>query len=553
MSTKKTEKERLEKDKELFSSLKTKRQEQIETYWKFAIEYVMPLLNVWGEETWDDNRYDTTATESAEMTGDGMFGNMISPHTHWVAYRTGRDELNDDPEFAKYLKKREKALYEELQRSNFYEVMPEGITICVAMATSSCFIDHDLKKGAAVLSIRHPWEVYITQDRYERVNRVIRYFPLTAEQAANEYEDHKKFSIDLQQAVEDNPQNTFWFCELIEYREDRDKSKVDKLNMPIASRHWEDGGDVYLREDGYITWPIPVWRYSLRTGSAYGFGPSFVAKPKILTANQIKKDLLKANHKAVDPPFQAPKDLRGRVNLNPGGGTWLENANEYVKEMPSMSNLAAGYTELEKEQESIKRTYKTNHFLMLLDDEMKQGTTAREIFERKAEKTTVIGSTLGKFMSEWLIPILERIDQIGVDAGRIPQVPEELFFKMKEKYGDLGRGIQFEFMGPLAQAQKQLVDTQGIVQSLDASSIIISAKPDTIDNLNLDEAIKDIWRTYGQAENLRSDEEVENIRAQRAQLEQMRERLAQAEQMSKQLPALSKAPEAGSLLEQVMP
>ena len=540
-NTKLSETQRIHYDRALLQKLKTDRQQTVEARWDFAIEYVVPFLNEWGDKTWTDRRYDTTATEASSQLADGQFGNMLSPNSDWIRYTTDNEELNNNADFADYLKARQMALYTELRKSNFYDVMPECLQVGNSIETANVYVEEEEGEGRISLSARHPWEIYLTQDKYGKVNRIVREFQLTAEQAGQQF-DVKNMSHALKEAVEDEEksQETYWFVHIIERRKDRDERKPDAKNMPIASRFFErDGEDHYLHEGGYKTWPMPIWRWKSRSNSPYGYGPTSDLKPKIQAANQIQKDLYKANHKATDPPYQTKKTMRGKVNLNPGKGTYYSDpSTEQVREMPSVSNLAAGYAELESTQEQIKTGYKVDHFLMLLNDEDTQ-KTAREIYERKAEKTTVIGSTVGKFESEFLTPTLERIDQLGIDSGRIPQVPEEFI----EQYG--GTEIKFEFLGPLSQAQKQLVETQGIVQALQVAMLIGEINPTTFDNLDADETFRNLITSYGAAERLRDEKSVEKLRAARAQKQAEQEAFIKQTEMAKAAPGLAKAAEMG--------
>lgn len=539
-----TEEERVKHDRALLQQLVDERIEKVEDRWDFAISYVVPFLNEWGDETWEDSRYDTTATESSGMLADGQFGNTMSPNSDWMKYTTDNEELNSDAEFADYLKERTERMYSELRRSNFYDLMPECLQVGNSIETANVYIEEEQGEGRVSLSARHPWEVYVTQDKYGKINRVIRKFQLTAEQAADKFEI-KNMSQALKDAIEDRDgdasQDKYWFVHVIEKRKDFSPGKPGAKNMPIASRYFEyDGEDKYLHEGGYKTWPMPIWRWKSRSSSAYGYGPTSEVRPKIEVVNQIQKDLLRANHKAVDPPYQTHRSMRGKVNLNPGGGNFLQDVNrDRVFEMPPVSHLAAGQAELEKIQEQIRKSYKVDHFLMLMADDDTQ-KTAREIYERKAEKTTVVGSTVGKFISEFLVPCLERIDQLAYDNGRMPEVPE----KFIEQYG--GTEIKFEFLGPLAQAQKQLVETQGIVQALEVGAMVVQMVPASIDNLDADETYRGLITSYGAAERLRGKDDVEKIRQQRAAAQQQQIEFAQKMEMMKNMPGLTKGAEKDS-------
>jgi hypothetical protein len=72
----------------------------------------------------------------------------------------------------------------------------------------------------------------------------------------------------------------------------------------------------------------------------------------------------------------------------------------------------------------------------------------------------------------------------------------------------------------LAQAQ-QAVTTQSIEQVFSFAGSLSAANPEILDRLNFDEALEDYAESYGFPQKaLRSDAEVEEIRAQRAQAQQ---------------------------------
>lgn len=536
-----TEKERLDKDKTLLSRLIQERTKDVEPEWDFAINYVVPQLGKWGDKIWEDKRVDTTATESVELAGDSMFGNLISRHADWTAYKAAADELNKDPDFVEYLKQRKEALYSELERSNFYDVMPGFIKIGISIETASIFVGEDIEEQQCFLKVLHPWGVYVTQDITGKTNRRIRKFQLTPDQADERF-DKNKFSTVLKKAVKDNTRTKYWFVEIIEKRKHRDESKIDAINMPIASRYYEVGGeDHYLEEGGYPSWPLMVWRFETLGNSPYGYGPTRVLKKKILRANNVDATILRANHKAVDAPIQAPAGLRGKVNTNPGDTTWLENMNEHIVDGPRQGKLAAGDKELDRVQQSIKDGYKVSYFMLLFDNEDKD-RTAYEVHEVKSEKATVTGSTIGKFVSEALELILSRIDQIGIDSGRIPEVPEEFI----DKYG--GAEIKFEFLGPLAQLQKQQVNINGIMQSLEASRGVLEIDADARLHINTGEVLRKIWTTYDAADSLNKQEDVDEMLQQRAAAMKQQKQVEQLEQVSKAIPGLGKQVEPGSVL-----
>jgi len=420
--------------------------------------------------------------------------------------------------------------------------MPELLRIGNGVGTAPVYIDDDRVEKSVAMSVRHPYEVYLSNNKYGRIKRAVRRYPMTAEEAGQKFKDDTKFSETLKNHIKDDPDETHWFIQIMEYRQDRDEKKEDVQNMPVEIRYYEENGDHYLDITGAKTWPMPIWIVGARYDEPYGTCPTDIAMPLILVANQIQKDLLIAEHRAIAPPIQAHKSLIGKINRSPDGVTVLRNMEERYIEAPIHANIPIVLHDLQLIQDHIRRLYKTDHFMMLTGDE-KGNMTAREVMERKAEKVTVVGSTVGR-LTRVLEQILDRIDQIADDAGRMPEMPES----MKDLDGSK---LKFEFLGPLAQYQKQMVEAQGVLQAVEMSRIIFELQPESTVNIDWDESIRAIFKTFGAADRLIDKDKVAEIKK---AIEEARKAQMQSEQMvnlGKAMPGIAKGAEAEGLMEQI--
>jgi hypothetical protein len=107
--------------------------------------------------------------------------------------------------------------------------------------------------------------------------------------------------------------------------------------------------------------------------------------------------------------------------------------------------------------------------------------TATEIRERQGEKAAVLGATIDRLNSECLVPLIDRTYAICQRNGLLPPPPESLM---------RGGRIHIEFMGPLAQAQKQYHQSMGVQAGLQFIQATGTMFPESLDNVDSDELMR---------------------------------------------------------------
>lgn len=522
-----------------------------EAMWQDIADYVIPRLSdlkgtVQKGQKKGTSVYDGTAISALELLADGLHGYLVSPAIQWFRLRMANRLIEEIPEVKEWLQEVEKALYSAFQRSNFYEAMSEYFMDGGSIGTATLYTEEDIKNDRIVFSVRHPREVYISEDMFGTVDTVFRKFKLTARQAVQRF-GKEILSERLKYAAENSPYQEFDFIHAVYPREEADHAKSDKMSKPYASVYVQVDGSIIASVDGYDTLPFSVWRWRKVSDEVYGRSPASDALVDILGLNQMSKTMLSAAQLSVEPPYNIPAEMRGKVRIIPHGMNYYEDPGRVPFPVNTGINYPIGVDREERKQNAIEKHFKVDFFLMLARAERRM--TATEIVERMGEKAAVLGTTIGRLNSECLNPIIDRVFEIELNktSSSIQPIPEALLEFAGEK-------VDVDYMGPLAQAQKRLFRTQGVMSSLERIMPIIQANPEVADIIDWDEVSREILDSYGMPQKaIRTKEDVEALRQQREQLQQalmMRENLKDAAQGAKILAEADRASE-GKLSETI--
>lgn len=538
------------KDTELSKEI-IKRQKQLEqirqpweALWQDIADYVIPRLSdIKGTEQKGQKKgtsvYDGTAISALELLADGLHGYLVSPAIQWFRLRMANRLIEDIPEVKEWLQEVEKALYSAFQRSNFYEAMSEYFMDGGSIGTATIYTEEDIKNDRVVFSVRHPREIYISEDMFGTVDTVFRKFKLTARQAVQRF-GKEILSDKLKYAAENSPDQEFDFIHAVYPREEYDGAKKNAENKPFASVYVQVDGSILASVGGYSSFPYSVWRWRKVSNEIYGRSPASDALVDILGLNQMSKTMLGAAQLSVEPPYNIPAEMRGKVRIIPHGMNYYEDPGRVPFPVNTGINYPIGADREERKQNAIEQHFKVDFFLMLARAERRM--TATEIVERMGEKAAVLGTTIGRLNTEALNPIIDRAFEIELNktTSTIQPVPEAIL-------EFAGENIDVDYMGPLAQAQKRLFRTQGVMSSLERIMPIIQANPEVADIIDWDEVSREILDSYGMPQKaIRTKEDVEALRQQREQIQQalqMKEDLKDAAEGVKTFAEADKASE----------
>ena len=489
-----------------------------ERLWQDIADYVVPVRANIKSESKGTNRatkiYDGSPLAALELFADGLHGYLVSPSIQWFRLKMADPRLNAIPEVKEWLQETEKTLYSAFQRSNFYTTMGEFFIDAGSIGTSTIYSEEYWPENTTVSKIlfhtRHCAEICIAENEQGIVDTVYRKYKIQARQAAKKF-GKENLSLSLQNALEKNPFTEFEFIHALFPREERQLGKLNAKNKPFASYWLQLEGKKMVLESGYDSNPFSVWRYRKASNEVYGRSPASTALSDIIGLNLISKTLLKAAELSVEPSYNVPSELMGKVRIRPRGMNYYDDEKRVISPVLSGINFPVGIDREDKKREIIQDHFKVDFFLMLSRAERQM--TATEIIERQGEKAAVLGTAIGRLNYECLDPTIDRTFDIEYNAGRIDDPPDILLEQP-------GARIDVDYMGPLAQAQKRLFQTQGIIRSLEGLKPILDVNPDSADIVDWDDTARQVLESYGMPQKtIRSMDEVLGIREARAQFQ----------------------------------
>lgn len=524
-----------------------------EERWKDIRDYQLPFIGEFGDTGDAANKArrkdlmiaNGTAWLANLAFSAGIMSGLTPPSRQWFKFSFSNSQ-NEDIEAGRVLDKRQEIVEYILHRSNFYN------------SVHACYME--LAHGQAPLGVFASSETgvrfqnytidtyYLSNGANGKVDTFCREFQMTADQLLDQFGENN-----LPQTVKDALQNesgrynkqfkTYWMVCPNKYRT---VGKPGRSNMPYSSLYWianqaEDNGFLYT--GGFEEFPVPTARYQVIEGSPYGKGPGWYAEGDAKMLQMMKKDLLTTAELMVKPPMKGPADvgINGGVNLIPGGYTHVNNmtgnnAIEPLFQVPTNPQWLA--QEIIKTEESIKRIYSADLFLMLDAIENKQ-MTAREVMERQQEKLQQLGPVVERMQDEFLSPIIERCYNIAERMGIFEPLPEELAERIGEEE------IKIEYISPLAQAQK-MSGLVNIEQAVSFVSQMAQIYPEALKSVDPIGTIKRYFNLLGApAVMQRSKEEIDKLI--QAEKEAMREQEEQ-EYMMRQAQAMAPAAQAAKNL-----
>jgi len=512
-----------------------------------------------------DEVYDGTALSAANLAADGIHGYMCSPSIHWFdltlpgklnfaktsGMRAWSGKRTDEyPEVKVWLDECEEVLYPAFRRSNFYDFHPDFTKEGITVGTGTAIVEEDIKEGRINFTLPHFRECYIAENQFGKVDTLYRKYKLTLRQLVQKFGKEKIFALDTNFKIqyEKNPYTEKEIVHATFPRSDYDPSKLDGKNKPIAS-FWmlpHANKAKIIDESGYWELPNVTWRWRKNSSELYGRSPAWDAYVDICKGNAQAETNLVAGHKMVDPAMVAPSDLRGKVNSDPGGWTWIDGAVTKDKiPMPAITGiqLPYGQDQQDRTDKSIKEHFHVDFFLMLNQAAFnKVPLTATQVVGMQGEQAAVLGTRIGRHQSEGLNPLMDRVWNIEERAGRLPQPPQILM--------DLGGGqnIEIDYLGPLSQAQK-LTGIQSIRAGIEIAKEFASVPgmEMAIDVIDADKTLTEALNVVGfPAKCLKEQSTVDQVRAIRQQQQKAAQDLEAMGEMAKAGQRLTRKVEKGS-------
>jgi Bacteriophage head to tail connecting protein. len=529
------------------------------------------------------------------MTVDGMTGYMCSRNQPWFALQlpskmvfprssilrgwSGK-RLDEFPEVQRWLQNTQEEMYLAFNQSNFYDIVPEFIGDGVSIGTGYMLIEEDVDSAKLAFLVPHFRECFVAENRYGKVDTLYRVYKITLRQLATKFDwdELKKIDNNLENRYKSNMHEEVEILHAVYPRQDYTPWRIDlkgkqwesvylyrksgKLMAPLAAIGSPEDqsrvlslkeGEYATAEGGYDSFPYIAWRWRKNNDEIYGRGCGHDAWISIALDNQMGRTNLKTGQRAAEPPLVAYSDLRGAIQKDADGITFVESNRGDIRTRAPMPLYAGGVQNLpfsieyqDKVKAVINKHFHTDVFMLLTQlaqNKASERMVTEQVFELMNEKAAVLGTRVGNLQSEAFDPLIRRVYSIESKARRTPPPPDIL---LQTIHGP----VEIQYLGPLAQAQTRLSKVRSIqtgLQLTEQAAKILG--PECADYINKGETMKDIFNSCGfPAKDTQDDKMVMQIQQQRNKIQEQERQAEQAPKIARAIATMQKTTEKGSPL-----
>lgn len=475
----------------------------------------------------DKRVFDSTAIQANEQLSSILHGGLTDPTQRWFNLRPTEEAFNQVHEFRLWLDQVHKIMMDVFTKSEsgFQQQNHELFLNLTGYGTGAMWVVDEKDKGIT-FSSRHLSEIFIEENSKGFVDTIYRKFKFTARQAAQEW-GVERLGDTIGKALQNDPQKEFDFVHAVMPKNDFDREYGEvKLNNPkfkFVSIYVCEEDKIILDIAGFHENPYLIPRWEKLVGETYGRSPSWNAMSDILMVNIMSEVTIKAAQKQVDPPIILADDgVIMPLQTFPGGvniGGVSDDGRPMIQPLQTGIRLDIGLDMMEQRRQAIRSAYFVDQFM---DRRGVQPLTATEVNDMRENRLRLIGPQIRRIEDEYLSPLINRVFNILSRKGKFPPLPEVI-----RELGLSEVDLTIEYVSPLAFTQRsgQLTSYSRFFQS---AGQFLELDPTSFDNFNVDNIIRDGAELSGiPAKSLRSPEEVQQLRDQRAQAQQQQEQMAQ--------------------------
>lgn len=515
-----------------------------ESHWQDLADYMLPRrAEFTGERTPGQKRtekqFDGTPLQAARGLATSLDGMLKSKTTQWFGIKSEDEALGELPEVKAWLDDAERRMNSALYnpKARFLQRSAEVDLDLVVFGTGVMFIGESVGAGRLLFRTHHLKDTYIAENSDGDIDTMFRPFQLTARQAIQKFKTFGNLSPEIHKAAaSDKDQDTkFKFLHAVLPAEEYG----ERVKQPFVSVWIETKIEHQIALAGFKEFPYIVPRWDTSAEEIYGRSPAMMALPDVQTLNQMGKTILRAGHKAVEPPLLIPHDgLKSAARTWPGGNTYFDSSllqktggRPPIWPLESGANLPLGREMQNDVREQVWAAFFRN--VLQLPVEGPQ-MTATEILQRREEFMRIIGPTFGRLETDYTGPLIERSFNVMMRAGGFAPPPQAL----------LGSDVRFEFQSSVARIGK-MVEAAALRKTMeDLAPLTTDGDLTMLDNFDRDKIARDVAEANGLPQRwLKSLDEVGQMRQERAQ---QLEAAQQAEDAERVIAGVSQIADIGS-------
>lgn len=494
----------------------------LEAVWKDCYDHTFPIRasGLLGNKFTADQAKNKTAdlltTEGTRGTRDIasiIVGGMTPANAQW--FDLVIDEADTDESEA--LKKASETIFKKIHSSNYDSEAVESMIDNVVSGQSATYITESEDGTGYSFEQWNLADVFVSSTRRDGViDTVYHCYSMTAEQAVTEF--GQAVSDKIKEDAEKKPNTIYKFIHYIAPRTNYVQGSPFQKDLPFLSYHLDVDNKSVIRESGYHEFPVCFPRWQKQKESAYGVGLVYDALPAIKELNALKKlEKLGLGISAAGMYVAQDDGILNPSMLTIGAGEIVMAASvDSIKPLGSASNFNVTFSQEDRLQNEIRSTLMADQ-LPPVDSGVR---TATEFHVRLQYLRQLLGPVFGRLNSEWLQVLVLRCFGIAFRNGWIV-LPESLS----------NRAYNVKYLSPLAQAQRES-EIASLERFIGQLGGVMQISQEVIDNVDTDEAVRQLAEKQNIVDIIRSPQEVEQIRKQRQKAMEAQRQQAMQDQVN---------------------
>ncbi|KKM91954.1 hypothetical protein LCGC14_1223230, partial [marine sediment metagenome] len=479
------------------------------------------------------DKYDDTAVRSAYRMTSGIFTYLMPAGSFWHGFKAQDYDLNQQPEYQKWMSIAATQTHAELMRSNFQREMFLTIRSMIVFGTG--VISVEMIDGDIVFKSHHIGFMFFDDNNRGEIDTVYRQIFYTVRQAAQAFgikNLNKSAAADYKAKKFTEKHEYIHVCAPNKDFDGRMGSgKVKSFYIAIQDKQ------IVKEDPDFKHLPYLVARFARTPGGIMGYGPAMEYIDDIRMLNRMAASYIMSNEIANDPPMMMEDDgVVGQPVTGPHGTIYVRSGAQYPQPYVSGINLQGNAIFIEQMREIVRMAFFNDLFEPMGEH---KNMTATEANLRENELIVIITPAVVSLASEIFSPMLTRVLDLLMKTPkkgkRIPQPPASFDYDVV-------------YQGRLALAMSNVqANAQEIVM---AKFIPYSEISPVFENIDMDKALRTSWIAQGApAENLTDFDEMTAARANQKQLEDAAAQAQIGADASKAYKNVSSVPESGSLAE----
>lgn len=498
-----------------------------EGHWREVAERVRPNQNFFqqrqrpGGDKRSQRVFDDTAPLALSKFAAAVISMSFPATQRYHALTTHDPLLAKNASVRRYLETVTDLLFRARYQpqANFQAQSGECVMDVGAFGTGILFIDDVVGRGIRYKSLPLA-ETFLAEDGHGVIDTLHRKFELSAHQAVSLFGwDEVPERIRTAHATDKSARFNFLHC--VRPNRDCKTGRADGSGMAYTSCYIALDDRSIVSEGGYRVFPFATPRFETGPNETYGRGPAIKVLPTIKTLNEMKKTLIRAGQKVVDPPVMLTDDgALQAFNLRPNAlnfGFVDPNGRPLAIPFETRGQVQIGMEMMNAEREVINDAFFVTLFRILVQE---PAITATEAMLRAQEKGQLLAPTMGRIQSELLGPMIARELDILAHAGHLPAMPPELV--------EAGGHVKIEYQSPLNLAQRAAAGV-GIMNTVQAVAPLAQFDPRVpllFDAVAMARELADINGVPAHA--MHTDEEIAQLQGAKQQAAQLQSLLAAA-------------------------